>query len=173
MLGFDSSRHEREGRLAFIDCYSGAAGKTSDEKYFVSSVTDLTRLGTELSTCLQSLGKGTEVFLDSLAPWVAALKTEHIISFIHTTGAKVKAGKGRFYFTVGISVEKDFLTKIEEASDGVIELKVLESEKEPRRKLAIRKIRGRKHSTRWLNFFIAEGKGVVFQIRGRSAETQP
>jgi KaiC/GvpD/RAD55 family RecA-like ATPase len=169
-LGFDTNGQEKERRLAFIDCYSAAAGKTSDEKYSISSITDLTRLGTELSTCLESFGKGTDVFLDSVAPWVAALKPEFIISFIHATGAKVKAGDGRFYFTVGTSVQKEFLTKIDEASDGVIELRVLESEKEPRRKLAIRKIRGRKHSARWLNFSIVEGKGIVFQIRGRAAK---
>jgi KaiC/GvpD/RAD55 family RecA-like ATPase len=171
-LGFDTSEYEKKEKLAFIDCYSAAAGKTSVEKYSVSSITDLTRLGTELSTCLESLGKETEVFLDSVAPWVAALKPEFIISFVHGTGAKVKAGDGRFYFTVGTSVEKEFLTKIEEASDGVIELKILESEKEPRRKLGIRKIRGRKHSTRWLNFLIVEGKGIVFQIRGKSMESR-
>ena len=163
-LGFDISEHEREGRLVFVDCYSAAAGKTSEEKYSVSSVSDLTRLGTELSTCLENLGKGTEVYLDSLAPWVSTIKPEFILSFIHATGAKVKAEEGRFYFTVGTSVDREFLTKIDEASDGVIELTMVETEKEPKRRLAIRKIRGRKHSSRWLDFSIVEGEGLIFQI---------
>jgi len=169
-LGFDTEPHEKEGRLVFVDCYSAAAGQASEEKYSVPSITDLTRLGTELSACLGSLGKGTEVFLDSLAPWVAALKSEFIVSFLHATGAKVKAGDGRFFFAVGTSVEKEFLTKVDEASDGVIELTISEKQKEPRRKLTIRKIRGRKHSTRPVDFSIVEGRGIVFYIRGRSVE---
>jgi len=167
-IGFDISKAEKAESLAFIDCYSAAAGQASIEKYSVSSITDLTRLGTQLSTCLENFGKETDVFLDSLAPWIAALRPEFIVSFLHATGAKVKAGNGKFYFTVGTSVDTEFLTKIEEASDGVMELAISESEKEPRRKLAIRKVRGRKHSRRWLDFSIIEGKGIVFRVRGKT-----
>ncbi len=165
-LGLEVGEYEKNRRAAFVDCYSAAAGKVSDESYSVPSITDLTRLGTELSKCLESFGSGTELFLDSLAPWVAALKPEFIVSFLHATGAKVKAEQGRFYFTVGTSIDKELLTKIDEASDGVIELRIMETEREPRRRLRIRKVRGRKHSTRWLDFSIAEGKGIVFHVRG-------
>ena len=167
-LGFDVSDYEKKGKLAFIDCYSAAAGQTSEEKYSVSSVTDLTRLGIEVSSCLESFGKGTEVFLDSLAPWVASLKPEFIVSFIHTTGAKVKAGDGKFSFTIGTSVDRELLTKLEDASDGIVELKISESEKEPRRRLAIRKFRGRKHSTEWIDFQVTENRGIVFRIYRRT-----
>jgi KaiC/GvpD/RAD55 family RecA-like ATPase len=165
-LGLEVGEHEKNGRLAFVDCYSAAAGKVSNEKYAVPSITDLTRLGTELSTCLESYGSGTEVFLDSLAPWVATIKPEFIVSFLHATGAKVKAEQGKFYFTVGTSIDRELLTKIDEASDGIIELKMMETEREPKRRLTIRKMRGRKHSTWWLDFSIHEGKGIVFHIPG-------
>jgi KaiC/GvpD/RAD55 family RecA-like ATPase len=99
---------------------------------------------------------------------VASLKPEYIVSFIHTTGAKVKAGDGKFSFTVGTSVDRELLTKLEEASDGIVELKISESEKEPRRRLAIRKFRGRKHSTEWIDFQVTEHKGIVFQIHRKT-----
>jgi KaiC/GvpD/RAD55 family RecA-like ATPase len=171
-LAFDINQPEKSGKLAFIDCYSAAAGKPSEEKYSVPSTTDLTRLGTELSTCLESLGLGTDVFLDSIAPWVSTLKPEYIVSFLHATGAKVKAGNGRFYFTVGTGVEKDVMTKIEEESDGILELAISQTDKETRRKLAIRKIRGRKHVSGWISFSIVDGKGIVLLVRGKLIKKQ-
>jgi len=118
-LGFDITEHERRGELEFVDCYSAAAGQASKERYSVGSVTDLTRLSTELSTCLQNLGDGADVFLDSLGPWIATLKPEYILSFIHATGAKVKAEDGKFHFTIGTGVDREFMKKMEEASDAV------------------------------------------------------
>jgi KaiC/GvpD/RAD55 family RecA-like ATPase len=169
-LGLDVTRYEKEGRLEFIDCYSAAAGQASKERYSVTSVTDLTRLGTELSMCLHSLGKETDVFLDSLGPWTLAIKSELIVSFVHATGAKIKTHDGGFYFTLGAGVDPELVNKLDEASDIVIELTIVESERIPR-KLMIRKVRGRKHSSRRLDFSIIKGKGIVLHLRGKVAKS--
>ncbi|HID17774.1 TPA: hypothetical protein EYP26_05725, partial [Candidatus Bathyarchaeota archaeon] len=89
-LNFAVEGYEAKGSFAFIDCYSGLAGRPSSEKHAVPSPTDLTELGTEISATLEELGEGTDVYMDSLAPLMALMKPEAIISFIHATGAKVK-----------------------------------------------------------------------------------
>jgi KaiC/GvpD/RAD55 family RecA-like ATPase len=152
-----------EDKLVFIDCYSGLAGKPPEEKYFVSSPTDLTSLGTEISILINKLNGNVDVYMDSPASLLASVKPDSIISFINATGAKVKGEGGKFCFTMSPAASKDALIKMDEASDCIIELQLIEPEQ--KRKLRIRKVKGRKHSLKWFNFSIEPGKGVVFYVK--------
>ncbi len=87
-LGLDVS--EFNGRIAFIDCYSGTAGKPSLQRYNVRVLTDLTNLGTQISSATNDLGPETTIFLDSLAPLFNSLRPDPIMTFIHAVGARVK-----------------------------------------------------------------------------------
>jgi KaiC/GvpD/RAD55 family RecA-like ATPase len=92
------------------------------------------------------------------------LKTDYILSFTHAAIAKVKGYNGRFYFTVGTSVEKEILMKLEETSDCVIEMQVYEEGGVQKRRLRVKKVRGRKHIERWIPFSIEPGRGIVFHV---------
>ncbi|MEM2922491.1 MAG: RAD55 family ATPase, partial [Candidatus Bathyarchaeia archaeon] len=161
-LDVDVKKHEKEKRFLIIDCYSGVAGKTSSEAHHVDSVTDLTRIGIELSLCLEELGHKTDIYFDSFSTALAALKPEQITSFLHTTGAKVKGLSGRFCFTVGTDLPKDLISKMDEASDCSIELTVERMDHEVQRMLWIKKVRGKWHYTRAIPFIIEKRRGVVF-----------
>jgi len=150
--------------LVFIDCYSGTAGQPSTEEHFVSSPTDMTALGIEISRCLETLGGDTDVFLDSLTPLFTMLKADFIVTFVHSIGAKVKGANGRFFFTVGLGVEEDVLVKLEGTSDGVVEIETYEEKGVQRRRLRVKKMRGR-YVDRWVQFSIEPGKGMVFHAR--------
>jgi len=163
-LGIGSKSPGNQGTLVFIDCYSGTAGLPSTEEHYVSSPTDLTALGVKISICLESLGSNTDVFLDSLAPLFTIFKPDFIVAFVHSIGAKVKGANGRFFFTVEPGVEEDFLVKLEGTSDGVIEVETYEEKGVQRRRLRVKKMRGR-YVDRWVQFSIEPGRGMVFYAK--------
>jgi len=160
-LGLDVARFERES-LAFIDCYSGAAGRPSTERYSIQVLTDLTNLGTQISSAANVLGEGTTFFLDSLAPLFASLKPDPILTFIHTVGARIKGQGGSLYFSVGTGLDKDVLSRLEGLSDCIIELDTYERKGTPVKRLRIKKIRGRRHPEKWMEFSIEAPYGIVF-----------
>jgi KaiC/GvpD/RAD55 family RecA-like ATPase len=160
-LGLDVSKFE--GRIAFIDCYSGTAGKPSPQKYNVPVLTDLTNLGTQISSAANDLGPETTFFLDSLAPLFTSLRPDPIMTFIHAVGARVKGQGGSLYFSVGTGLDKDVLSRLEGLSDCIIELETIEKKGTSFKRLRIKKIRGRKHPRRWIEFSIEAPDGIVFR----------
>lgn len=162
-LGLNLKEFEDKESFIFIDCYSGLAGKESEEKHFISSPTDLTSLATEISIILNKLNGNADVYMDSPASLLASIKPETIISFIHATGAKVKGAGGKFCFTMTQAIPKEALTKMDEASDCIIELQLTEPEQ--KRMLRIKKVKGRQHSLKWFNFSIESGKGIIFYVK--------
>lgn len=163
-LGIGGESQKNYARLVFIDCYSGTAGQPSTEEHFVSSPTDLTTLGVKISISLENLGSDTDVFLDSLAPLFTMLKPDFIVTFVHSIGAKVKGASGRFFFTVGAGVEEEVLVKLEGTSDGVIEVETYEEKGVQRRRLRVKKMRGRYVDKR-VQFSVQPRKGIVFYAR--------
>jgi len=163
-LGIWGESPRNGAELVFIDCYSGTAGQPSTEEHFVSSSTDLTTLGIAISRCLENLGSDTDVFLDSLTPLFTMLKSDFIVTFVHSIGAKVKGANGRLFFTVGSGVEEDVLVKLEGTSDGVVEIETYEERGVHRRRLRVKKMRGR-YIDEWAQFSVEPGKGMVFYAR--------
>jgi len=162
-LGLDVSRFEGK-QLAFIDCYSGTAGRPSSEKYSVQVVTDLTGLGMQISSASSALGKGTTFFFDSMAPLFTSLKPDPIMTFVHSIGARIKGQGGSLYFSVGTGLDSDTLSRLEGLSDCIIELETFEKKGISCRRLRVKKIRGRKHSYRWVEFSIEAPEGIVFHV---------
>lgn len=167
-LGMPISGAMEKGKLLFIDSYSAVGGTVSKENYFVSSHTDLTGLGMRISKCLDELGLGTDIYFDSIMPLLAALRTDYLLNFLQSIAAKVKANEGRLCVTVGTALSKDDLVKLEEASDCVIETQLQESGRGQRRKLRVKKLRGKPYIDKWVNFQVETGKGIVFLTRTRS-----
>jgi KaiC/GvpD/RAD55 family RecA-like ATPase len=151
-------------RLMFIDAYSAIGGSPSTEEFNVNSLTDLTQLGLSISKCLETAGKGADVYLDSLNPIIPA-KIDYLINFLQTVAARVKANNGRLCVTVGTGINERDVTKLEEFADCVIETQLHESGGRQRRRLRIKKIRGKPHDEHWTRFRVEEGKGIVFLTR--------
>lgn len=157
------NKYEKKNYLIFIDCYAAIAGKESSESHFVSSPEDLTRLGIEISASLESLKNRTDICFDSLSQLSTYVKSEQLLSFIKSVGARIKGRNGRFIFTIGSNIDKDILGLIEEVSDCVIELNITESDEQQIRTLRIKKLKGKKHLTQWVNFEISS-EGIIFKI---------
>ena len=170
-LGMPIRSAVENGKLIFIDSYSAIGGTVSKEKYSVSSHTDLTGLGLGISKCLEQLGPNTDVYVDSIMPLLAALRVDYLLNFLQSIAAKVKANEGRLYAAVGTAIEKNDMTKLEEASDCIIETQLQESGKGQRRRLRVKKLRGKPYIDSWVHFQVETGKGIIFLARTRSKET--
>ncbi len=152
-------------RLIFIDAYSAVGGGASTEEFSVNSHTDLTNLGLSISKCLQVAGNRADVYLDSLNPLITALRIDYVINFLQTVAARVKANNGRLCITVGAGIEARDMTKLEESADCVIETQLHESGAGQRRRLRIKKLRGKPYNDRWAQFRVEEDKGIIFLTR--------
>lgn len=163
-MGMDTSQHENEGRLIFIDCYSSLSGAASKETRSIASITDLTSLGILITQSIEEVGGTTDVYLDALTPLFTTLKPDYVLTFLQSVGAKVKSYSGGMYTIVGTSIEKETLTRIEEVSDCVIETQLSEGRSGQRRKLRVKKLRGHQYSDAWTHFTITD-QGIIFYTR--------
>ena len=164
-LGLRADEAVKNGKLLFIDSYSALGGATSTEEYSVSSHTDLTGLGMEISKGLQKLDPGADVYIDSLTPLLSILKMDYLLNFLQSIAARVKANGGKLCMTIGTGIEKGDLTKLEEASDCVIETQLQELRGGQRRRMRVKKMRGQAYIDKWINFNVETEKGIVFLTR--------
>jgi len=158
-------------RLIFIDAYSAVGGSSSTEEFSVNSHTDLTNLGLSISKCTQVAGKGADVYMDSLNPLITVLRIDYVINFLQTVAARVKANNGRLCITVGTGIDERDMTKLEESADCVIETQLHESSGGQRRRLRIKKVRGKPYIDRWTQFRVEQNKGIVFLTRTKPTNT--
>ena len=149
-------------KLLFIDLYSAVGGTPSTEEFSVTSHTDLTNLGMKISKCLEELGPSADVYVDSISPLLTALRLDYLMNFLQSIAAKVKANNGKLCVTVGTGIDKSDIMKLEENSDCIIDTQLQESKRGQKRRLRIKKLRGKSYIDRWTNFRIETGKGIVF-----------
>jgi KaiC/GvpD/RAD55 family RecA-like ATPase len=155
-------------KLLFVDSYSAISRTQSTEEFQVSSHTDLTSLGIEITKCLEKLGTGADIYIDSLTPMLASLKVDSILRFLQSTDGRAKTIGGKLCVTVGTGIDKADMAKIEEISDCVIDTDVQESKERQRRRLRVKKLRGKAYSDKWITFLIESGKGIVFLTRTKT-----
>jgi KaiC/GvpD/RAD55 family RecA-like ATPase len=94
-----------------------------------------------------------------------ALQPGHVINFLQSIAARVKANGGKLCVTVGTGIDKADMMKLEENSDRVIETELQNSNHGQNRRLRIKKLRDSSYSDRWTRFQMEIGKGIIFLIR--------
>jgi len=170
-LGVLPADAAEEKKILFVDAYAALGGAQSKEEFHISSPTDLTGLGLQISRCLERLGSETDVYLDSLNPFINALRMDYLLNFLQSIAAKVKANGGKLCVTVGTAIEKPDLTKLEENSDCVIETQLQEIGKGQRRRLRIKKLRAKSYIDKWTRFQIESGKGIIFLVTRKAGKS--
>jgi KaiC/GvpD/RAD55 family RecA-like ATPase len=170
MSGLKMIPEDELKKVVFIDAYSAIGGTASAERYSISSHTDLTGLGLQISKCLGETGPNTDVYLDSISPLLADLRASYVLNFLNTVTVKVKANNGKLCATIGAAVDKSDLTKIEELADCVIETQLQESRRGQTRRLRIKKLRGKPYIDKWVNFRVESGKGIIYFTRTKPNE---
>src|SRR6266699_321148 len=161
-LGLETEPYESKEALKFVDSYSAEAGQPSQEKFFVSSSGDLTSLGVKITSAMLTPGEGASLYFDSLTPLAPRSKSESIVSFAQTVGAKVRGSGGKVFFTVGSSLDELILRQLEEASDCIIQMEAFEEGGQRRRRMRVVKFRNRRFHEGWVTFTVEENKGIIF-----------
>jgi KaiC/GvpD/RAD55 family RecA-like ATPase len=162
-MGVDVAGYEQKGLLTFVDGYSAEAGQDSKEKVSIPSLGDLTTLGIKLTSALPSPSfRGGSLYFDSLTPLASRARSESIVSFVQSLGAKVKGLGGKAFFAVGLGIDTTVRRQLEDTTDCIVQMEAFEESGSRRRRLRIAKFRGRKHQDSWALFTIEEGKGIIF-----------
>ncbi len=164
-LGWDTSEPEKDGTFLFIDCYSSLAGVTSQEEHHVKQCFALSELGIAISTAIaDSKQKSIRIFLDSTVSLFTRLDPAKVVEFLQDRSAQIKGENGVFFFAIGKgTVEHGLMRRLEEIVDCIMELDVLEEKGETKRKMRIKKLRGRKFTNEWISFKIEQKKGLTLQ----------
>jgi circadian clock protein KaiC len=163
--GWDLAKFEQNNAFSFVDCYSQVAKMTSQEKYYVDQPFSLTDLSIAISTALDELKADTAkvVFLDSATSLFTKLDIQRVIRFLQDRSAKIKATGGIFIFILGKeTIAANFVNRLEEAVDGIIELDFLDAKGKRKRKIRVKKLRGQNHLDQWVTFTIDSKEGISF-----------
>jgi KaiC/GvpD/RAD55 family RecA-like ATPase len=161
-LGTDVATLKKREAVRFVDCYAGLAGVQSSEAHHVSSPTDFTALGVQISSCLEEIGTKGDVYVDSITPTIVNGAFERALSFVRYYGARVKAEDASFFYTISSSIEPEILTKFEDEADCVIQLDLYESAGVTRRRMRVKKARGLSHGQDWIEFTINQRGAIEF-----------
>jgi KaiC/GvpD/RAD55 family RecA-like ATPase len=161
-MGIDVRKLQDSNMLGFVDAYSGATGAVSSEKYSVPSARDLTRLGTQLTSCLEELGEPGDVFFDSLTPMVAPGAFERGFDFIEYYGARTKNSGGTFLYVASTTIEPELLSRLEELADFVFQTEKYAGRGGIRGRLLVKKARDVQHEAGWFGFSIRSDARMEF-----------
>ncbi len=162
-LHWNISKYENEGKLMFIDSFSSIAKVTSKEKYSVDQPFSLSDLGITMSQATNERADVPKVFLDSIVPLLTHVAPAKVVEFLQKRSARIKGVEGTFIFSIGKdTIELNLMSRLEEVVDCVIELEV--SKGKTVRRMHIKKMRGRKISSKWIRFEIDSKKGIVFLV---------
>ena len=169
-IGVDAQLHEDRNTLRFIDAYSGATEAVSREKHFVTSPTDLTALGIQVTGCLEELGGVADVFFDSITPIVASGAFGRGLEFVRYYGARITKSDGTFMYVATPTIEPEALSRFEEASDCVLQMEKTRGPGKIRGRLLVKKARGLRHEHEWVGFKITS-KGRMEFVSLQAAES--
>lgn len=161
-MGLDTDRLQEKNMLGFVDAYSGATGAVSSEKFAVPSARDLTRLGIQLTSCLEQLGEPGDVLFDSLTPIVASDASERGFEFIEYYGARTKNSGGSFVFVASTTIEPKLLSRLEELADCVLQTERHTAPGGIRGRLLVKKARDVQQEMGWVGFRIRSDGRIEF-----------
>jgi KaiC/GvpD/RAD55 family RecA-like ATPase len=161
-IGVNVRDNEHESKLRFIDAYSGETGTASSELHAVSSPRDLTGLGIQITTCIEELAGTADVFFDSLTPIVESGGPAHGLEFVQYYGARTTKSGGTFVYATTAAIGHELLSRLEEASDCVVETEKFSGRGRIRGRLLVKKARGMEHERDWVGFKITSRGRMEF-----------
>jgi KaiC/GvpD/RAD55 family RecA-like ATPase len=153
-IGVSVRDSEHENKLRFIDAYSGETGTRSSEMHAVSSPRDLTGLGIQITSCIDELAGTADVFFDSLAPVVESGGPARGLEFVQYYGARTTKSGGTFVYATTATIGDELVSRLEEASDCVVQIEKMLGRGKVRGRLLVKKARGLEHEQDWVGFKI-------------------
>jgi KaiC/GvpD/RAD55 family RecA-like ATPase len=161
-IGVNVRDSEHENKLRFIDAYSGETGTRSSEMHAVSSPRDLTGLGIQITSCIEELAGTADVFFDSLTPVVESGGPARGLEFVQYYGARTTKSGGTFVYATTATIGDELVSRLEEASDCVVQIEKMPGRGKVRGRLLVKKARGLEHEQDWVGFKITSKGRMEF-----------
>ncbi len=155
-----STLKDDSSSLIFVDCYSKTVGVESEE----SSVVDPENLSA-ISIAVSDIMSKTAVsliVLDSFNTLIRKRGGHSAIEFLRLMVARTRQAKCLALVTMNRKAfHPAIVASAEDMVEGVIELKVDESDQGIERSIRVFKMAGTKHSTAWMRYEISDEKELV------------
>lgn len=146
-------------RMMFVDCYSRTVGVESDESA-VADPEDLSAISIAVSNIMGKTPVSL-IVLDSFNTLIRKRGGHSAIEFLRLLVARTRQANCLALVTMNRKAfHPAIVASAEDMVQGVIELKVEESEEGIERSLRVFKMVGAKHSTAWLRYDISDGELV-------------
>jgi KaiC/GvpD/RAD55 family RecA-like ATPase len=146
--------------LFFVDCYSRTVGVESDESSVVDP-DDLSAISIAISDVMGKTAPSL-IVLDSFNTLIRKRGGHSAIEFLRLLVARTRQAKCLALVTMNRKAfHPAIVASAEDIVEGVIELKVEESDEEIEHSIRVFKMVGAKHSTAWLRYEISDEKELV------------
>jgi len=164
-MGADPRDYEVGGRkrLAFIDCYSFLVGVRSQEEYSEDPqrLSDLSIVVTKALSETRETSNALLV-MDSLTTLIQRSGVRPSFDFLHTLIAKVRSNRASCITTLSRrAFHPAIIAAIQDKVDGVIEMKVEDTEDGLARFIRISKMKGVQHVTTWTPYSRDSSMGLI------------
>ncbi len=146
--------------LIFVDCYSKTVGVESDESNVVDPE-NLSAISIAVSDIMTKVAVSL-IVLDSFNTLIRKRGGHSAIEFLRLLVARTRQAKCLALVTMNRKAfHPAIVASAEDIVEGVIELKVEESEEGIERSIRVFKMVGAKHSTAWMRYEISDEKELV------------
>ena len=146
--------------LIFVDCYSKTVGVESDEPSVVDPE-NLSAISIAISDIMSKVTVSL-IVLDSFNTLIRKRGGHSAIEFLRLMVARTRQAKCVTLVTMNRKAfHPAHVASAEDIVEGVIELKVEESEEGIERSVRVFKMAGAKHSTAWIRYEISEERELV------------
>lgn len=146
--------------LIFVDCYSKTVGVESEESSVVDPE-DLTAISIAVSDNMSKTAVSL-IVLDSFNTLIRKRGGHSAIEFLRLLVARTRQAKCLALVTMNRKAfHPAMVASAEDIVEGVIELKVDESDQGIERSIRVLKMAGTKHSTAWMRYEISDERELV------------
>lgn len=162
-FSWDFERHEREGRLLFLDGYSWRLEKRGQG---IVNLSNLTEVGHAFSELVGKGGGKLFFVFDSITSLMLYNDPTNVAKFLQVQVARLRdmGASGLFVMETGI-FEEDIINLLSFFVDGFLELKVQDENGVLQSYFRVSSVRNAKHQTLWIPCYI-ESDGFKFASIG-------
>ncbi len=169
-LGIPIGDAEKNGSFGIIDCYSWLVG-TSDERYRIGSLSDLTELSHVATSAIDSMGSPLLLVFDNVSSLLVHNSEDIVLRFLQIFFARMKKMGNIGFYVVESGIHSNaFYNTIFYFSDGVFTTSIVEERGVLRRYFRVRSFRGGRYLNARVPFEIGPNGEVLMEKYARLDE---
>jgi non-specific serine/threonine protein kinase len=166
-FGMNIESFKEKNLVRIVDGCSWKSGKKTSSEYAVDAQQNyLTAISIKIKKAQQGLTKPRFVF-DSVSEMTALSDPDSVLNFLQvlTTRIRLEGGKAIFVVAAGAH-DEHFLNLLRLTFDGILEMRLDETNEELKRLLRVFSLKGVRHKTNWIPFEITD-KGIVLHSESK------